>query len=734
MSRSIEVASTLGGLAVAGLGLAPFLHRADAPNRWFELQWPRDVDEPDVLALLRHLAASRRPEVVAFELHVTRGVISHMVGVTKSDVERLQHALATFLPGVLLTPVDRPELTLHHAVELRIGSRERALRVDAPSEVTRSLLGSVHGATGTVVIQWLVGPRLAPRHVAADSVGLPTTPRVLSQALSSGVKTLDAKSRTALQGKVGDHGFRARLLIGSSISQPRVAHGVLRRIIGGLRVAEAPGVHWRVRKTNHDALVAGTPPRRWGVAINSQELTGLLGWPLGDAAYPGVTRIASRRLPVPVAIAKTGRVIGEGNHPATQRPVGLDMRDALLHTHVLGPTGTGKSTLLANLVIQDINAGRGVVVVEPKGDLVADVLARIPKHRERDVVVLDPSDVVAPVGLNPLSGGAPELVADQLLSVLRGLYGDLLGPRTTDVLQAALLTLARSDRATLVALPVLLTDARLRAELTAPVRGDLALGPFWKWYDGLSDGERQAVIAPSLNKIRRFLHAPTRDVVGQLSPRFDVSQVFTQRKILLVPLPKGSLGAETAGLIGSLLVARLWQAAQGRARIAPERRHPVSVVIDEFQDFLHLPTDLADVLAQARSLGVGITLAHQHLAQLSPDVRAAVLANARNRVCFRLSADDASNIAKTSELLDSGDLQSLGKYEVYASLVADSESQAFCSAHTWPLPKLTSDPDHVRTLSREQFGRDLGEVETELHQLVGSPSDSKVGKRQRGGS
>ncbi len=735
MTRGLELATTLGTAALAGIGIAPFLHRVAAPDTWFSVQWPREVDQEDVESLLRHLASLRRPEAVAFELRAYQQTIAHFIGFAAHDIERVRHLFATFIPGALLAPIERRVPRIRHSVELRLGSRERALRTDASNEVTRSVLGALHGAGGTVVVQWLLGPRLAPMHVSKDSVGLPSTGRAIGQAFRYGLAPLEGRARAELQSKVGDHGFRARLMIGSSISERKVAHGVLRRVVGGLQVAEAPGVLWKVRSADAGTVISARPPRRWNLAVNVAELVGLLGWPLADHDYPGVKRIASRRLPVPTAIPTRDRVIGDGNHPQSARPVAVHIRDALLHTHVIGPTGVGKSTLLANLITQDMAAGRGVVVIEPKGDLVADVLARVPEGRERDVVLLDATDTVAPVGLNPLTGASSsELVADQLMAVLRGLYGDLLGPRTTDVLHASLLTLARSNQATLVALPLLLTDARLRTRLTEPVRDDLALGSFWRWYDALSEAERQQVIAPSLNKIRRFIHAPIRTVVGQLAPRFDVSQVFTERKIMLVPLSKGTLGSETASLVGSLAVAQLWQAAQARATVAPERRHPVSVYIDEFQDFLHLPTDLADVLTTARSYGIAAHLAHQHLGQLTPTLRAAVLANARNRLCFRLSVDDANALAKTTKPLDTNDFQSLGRYDIYASLVAEGEGQPYCSATTRPLTPTSSDPERIRAMSREQYGRNLAEVEAELRNLVGPPSGAVVGKRERGKS
>lgn len=732
MSRTVEVASVLGGVALAGVGLVPFLGRDPGPDAWFGVRWPRELPEDAVVAFLRHLSASRRPFVVAFEVHASAGRIEYRIGVARHDVGRLGHMLAGFIADALLTEIDpskEPSGPLRHGLTVSIGTRQRALRMDAAEEVSRSVVAALaqpHG--GRVILRCLVGPRLQPHHVPNDSPGLPSTGRWLRDALVGNDASMDARTLAELRHKVGDHGFRAQLTVATSVADPTIARALLGRVVGALRVAEAPGAHLRVRPIAPGRIAAGLP-RRWAMTLNVSELVGLLGWPLGDGDYRGVRRIASRRLPVPAGVPLSGRILGDGNHPSTLRPIALGARDALMHTHVLGPTGVGKSTLLAALAIQDIAAGRGVVVIEPKGDLIADILGRIPKHRQADVVLLDPSEETTTVGLNPLAGGAAELVSDGVMAVFRGLYRDYLGPRTTDVLHAALLTLAKSDHSTLVALPLLLSDARLRQELTAPVRADLALGPFWAWYEALSDPERSQVIGPVMNKVRPFLlRERVRHVLGQARPRFDIAEVFTKNKILLVPLDRGTLGSETAALLGSLVVAGLWQAAQARSSVVPAGRHPVSLIIDEFQDFLHLPTDLADVLAQARGLGLGLTLAHQHLAQLGPAVRAAVLANARSRICFRLSADDAAIIAKTSDLLDARDLQSLGRWEVYASLISDGESRRFCSATSRRLPAPCSDHLGIRALSRAQYARPRSEIEAELRALI----EPGVGDTARG--
>ncbi len=734
MSRLLEASAALGSAALLGVGLLPFLHQEPAPDAWFEIMWPRDVDEDHVIALLRHLSALRRPPVVVLELVANRGQVSHRIGIANADSERMRHLFATHLPDVLLEPVEREQSALKHAVELRLATRERSIRTDAPEEVARAVNGSAASTPGVTVIQLVLGTRLAPHHVPAESVGMPTNAQLVKRTMLTGHEPLDARSRAALQDKVGEHGFRTVLRVATNTPEPKTARSALRSVLGGLRVSEASGAHLRGHTVRARLVTDLSMPRRWPMALNASELLGLLGWPLGDRDYRGITRVGSRRLPASPVVPRAGRVVGVGNHPSTLRPVAQSARDSLMHSQVLGPTGVGKSTLLARLAIDDIHAGRGVVVIEPKGDLVEDILARIPKHREHDVVVLDPSDPEAPVGINPLRGGVPELISDQVLAVFRGLYGDYLGPRTSDVLASALLTLARSESPTLVALPLLLSDDQFRRRITKPVRGDLALGPFWNWFDSLSDAERNQVVAPVMNKVRPFLlRERVRHVLGQITPAFDITSVFTERKILLVPLSKGTLGSEASSLIGSLVVARLWQAAQGRARIAPERRHPVSVVIDEFQDFLHLPTDLADVLAQARGLGLGLTLAHQHLAQLTPDIRAAVLANARSKICFRLSAEDAAVMARSTDILDVRDFQSIGRYEIYASLVSDGESQPFCSAATGPLHKTVTNPARLRALSRDQYGRHVADIEAELRALwqpvAVNDSDSVIGSR-----
>ena len=256
-----------------------------------------------------------------------------------------------------------------------------------------------------------------------------------------------------------------------------------------------------------------------------------------------------------------------------------------------------------------------MVVLEPKGDLIADLLERIQPDRIQDVVLIDPTDTERPVGLNPLqlAGRSPELVADQLLGLFHSLYASSWGPRTADILGASLLTLARLPNMSLAALPLLLTDAGFRRRVLAQVDDPIGLGPFWASFEAWSEAERTTAIAPSLQQAaaataasrtagrHRAGQAPFRSAPGLHRAEDPAGQPGSW-----------SLGPETAALLGSLIMSQLWQAILGRSAIAPERRHPVFIYVDEFQDYLRLPLDFADALAQARGLGAGFVLADQY--------------------------------------------------------------------------------------------------------------------------
>lgn len=699
---------------------------------WQQLHWQRPLDPARATGALRQLAAdSRSPQLVLETRASVSGTTNHLGG-RPHAVQQAGALLTDALPGTTLVPSERLRRPAASATRVKASTRHRALRLDDPLFPVRALASALAQVRGTeeLVVQVLLGPRRVPLAIPTNSSSSVVSPWWEIAWRGNG-QTVDSEKRAALRSKVGEHGFACVVRLGVTAASPARRRSLLLGVLAALRTSESAGLQLRLVPEKPASLDAARAPWRWPLRLNVSELLGLLGWPLGGDDLPGYAAVHPRRLPpAPGTTAARSRVLAQ-SPLGSRKPLGLSAPNALHHLHVLGPTGTGKSTVLASLITQDIRDGRAVVVIEPKGDLVAEVLGRIPTERQADVVILDPADA-APVGLNPLAGGgaSPELVADGVLAVFRGLYGTAIGPRSADILHAGLLTLAQRPDASLVMLPLLLTDPGFRRSLTGALNDPISLGPFWAAYDAWSDGERQAAIAPVMNKLRPLLRPGVRAVLGQRSPRFDLRQVFTERKILLVPLNRSRIGPEAAQLIGSLVVARLWQATLGRGSIPAERRHPVMVYIDEVQDFLHLPTDLAEALAQARGLGVGFTLAHQFLSQLSPEMRAGLLANARSRVCFQLAHDDAAAMAKGHPELEATDLTTLGQYEVYASLFARGAVTPYASGTALLPEPATADVQAIRRASAAQFGRPLDEVEASFLALL-NPANSDLGPTGR---
>jgi len=398
------------------------------------------------------------------------------------------------------------------------------------------------------------------------------------------------------------------------------------------------------------------------------------------------------------------RVIGD-TEVGPRRAVALGVVDGRFHAHIVGATGSGKSTLLANLVLADVAAGRGVVVIDPKGDLVEDILARLPERALGRLVLIDPKETDAPPALNVLEGEPAELAVDHVVSVFARIFSAWWGPRTDDVLRSACATLRRLPGATLADVPLLLTDAAFRAPLVNSLSDRSGLKGFWQAYDALSPAGQAQVIGPIMNKLRAVLARPiARDLFGSATSSFNMADVL-DGGVLLARLPKGSVGEDTARLVGALLVAAVWQAATARADT--HARPDATLYIDECQNFLALPTGLDDVLAEARGYHLSIVLAHQHLGQLPRDIAEAASANARNKIYFCCSPEDARVLARHTEpYLKVYDLCHLDAHQVACRLVVAGKDLHAFTLRTRPLPRaIAGRVDDARTRARTNAGR-----------------------------
>lgn len=444
------------------------------------------------------------------------------------------------------------------------------------------------------------------------------------------------------------------------------------------------------------------------------ELAALATLPL-DPALPGLSRAGARSLPPPPELPRVGKPLGRSD-AGPARPLALAAADARHHLHILGATGSGKSTLLAQLVLADAAAGRGAVVVDPKGDLIDDILARLDTPPE-PLVVIDPERSLRPLGLNVLHGPERELVAEHVVASFRRIYEQFWGPRTDDILRACVLTLARDPRMTLAEVPTCLANPNWRARLTHQLaREDPVLAGFWRWYDGLSEQSRVQAIGPLLNKLRAFLlRRAVRTIVGQEQTSFDLEAVL-ERGLLLARLPKGSLGEETSRLLGALLVARVWQQILARSRQPETQRRDCALYVDEVHNYLALPRSFEDLLAEARGYRLSLGLAHQHLGQLPKQMADALSANARTKLVFTCSPEDARTLERHfAPELTAHDLANLARYQAACRTLADGVETRPFTLRTEPLGDANLERAvALREASERRFGRDINRVEQRL--------------------
>jgi Helicase HerA, central domain/Type IV secretion-system coupling protein DNA-binding domain len=742
---TIALVLLLGGLVVFALILVARAAEADAWRRSliaYRLRLPASLTVDEVSTWLTGIAASTHPPrwsllplpPVAVEIVATAQGLMHYVLVTNRAEEKLLAGLRSALPGVRLEAVPdfvsaRPHLRL--AAEAIITSFVRPLAVERAEAAATALLAALHPVPpgGEIRYQVIMTSAGTPSRV-------PTPHEGKDSSLASwweGTLSTDAEAVGAARLKQRETLLRVVVRVGVGASNQAQVQALFGRVWPVLHITNAPSVRVR-RRWLPSAVVAGRMTRRaypitkWPMLLNAAEAAALVGLPVGNVRLPGLSVGTARQLPPLPTMPAHGAVVAVSNYPGmSDRPLALTASDRLRHMFVLGPTGSGKSWMLARMILQDIAAGSGVVVIDPKGDLITDVLARVDDRDSERVVVLDASKRDMPVGLNVLGHAhneeAQELAVDNVLHVFREIWSKYWGPRSDQIMRAGLAALVHTrapdgSAMTLCELMPLLTQPALRRYVTSQSSLPDSLRAFWQWYDQISDGERLQAIGPVSNKVEAFTgRTPIRLMLGQ-STGLDLASVFRERRVVLVSLAKGTLGAETANLLGALLVSTLWQATLERVRVPAARRRPVFAYIDEAGDIMRLPLALADVLAQARGLGLGVVAATQIIAQVPESVRAALLGTVRTQLTFAVEHDDATVLARRFAPLSVDDLTNLGTYEIAMRPCVDGTTAAPVTGITLPLNSPVRDPEDLAGASRQRYGAPRNEVEAKLRARV----------------
>lgn len=508
------------------------------------------------------------------------------------------------------------------------------------------------------------------------------------------------------------------LRAGVSSKKAAAARGKVHAVAGAFAVFE--GRNWLRRgrlRGGRRAVLARRMPHGFLLAAHELALAATL--PSAEA-LPSLERARARTVAPPRGLPKYGKPLGKSDHPGHMREVALDVEDARQHIHLIGETGTGKSTLIAKMVLADATAGRAAVVIDPKGDLVTSILERLPERAVRRTCVLNPDDPDTAVGLNVLQGDDQDLVVDHIVSVFRRIYEHSWGPRTDDIMRAACLTLTEMPGATLAEVPLLLTNREVR-NVVRFHKHDYAgfgdLSTFWEWYERLGEQQRAANTAPLMNKLRAFLlRGPVRAMIGQSHPRLDVQKLIESGGLLLVRIPKGTLGEETSRILGAFVVARVWQAAMKRAADPEASRSPVSLYVDEMHNYLALPRSFEDMLAEARGYGLSLLLAHQHLGQLPKEMRGALAANARTKVAFACSPEDAKALdGFFAPHLTDYDLANLAAFQAACRPCIKGGHGPSFTFRTEPIGEAISErADEVKAASAKRFAISRRDAEARL--------------------
>lgn len=367
------------------------------------------------------------------------------------------------------------------------------------------------------------------------------------------------------------------------------------------------------------------------------------------------------------------------------RLFGIRDDDRFAHIYIIGKTGTGKSTLLETMALQDLRRGAGIALIDPHGDLVERIVAGIPDNRQRDIVYLNAFDPNQPFGYNPLRHVREDrigLAASGFLEIFKKMWPDAWGVRMEHILRNVLMALLEQPNSNMADILRIFSDKPFRTTITKTLKNPTVRTFFEKEYDRYSFGYRADGVAAIQNKVGAFLADPILNrILTSSKSDIHIRAIMDEGKVLLVNLAKGRLGEDSASLLGGLLVTTIGLAAFSRADISPEQRRDFFVYADEFQNFTTL--SVANMLSELRKYRIGFTIAHQFLHQLEPEVRHAVLGNAGTIIAFRVGAEDAPYLAREMVgTFDETDLVQLPNYRVYLKLMIDGTPSLPFSAST----------------------------------------------------
>ncbi len=461
--------------------------------------------------------------------------------------------------------------------------------------------------------------------------------------------------------------------------------------------------------------------------LNTEELATIYHFPNKTITTPHIHWLNAKTAPAPSQIPSEGQFLGVSNYRGFKKEVYLGREDRMRHVYVIGKTGTGKSELLKDIILQDIKEGKGLCFMDPHGDAIDDILKLIPPERAEDVIYFDPSDTERPMGLNLLEANTEDqkhFAATAVINMMYKLFDPyktgIVGPRFEHAVRNAMLTAMSDEGSTFIEIMRILTDAKFVQELLPKVTDPIIRRYWTDQIAQTSDFHKSEVLDYITSKFGRFVtNKLIRNIIGQSKSSFDFRKIMDEGKILLINLAKGKLGEENSNFLGLILVPRILMAAMSRADIPMENRRDFYLYVDEFQNFA--TPDFATILSEARKYRLGLCVANQFIGQVEEEVKNAVFGNVGTIVAFRVGVTDANYLQhEFTPVFGEDDLLNVERYHAYIKTIVNNE----------PVPPfsvdLTKDIDKIKQMesprvaeiikemSRLKYGRDMKLVEAEI--------------------
>ena len=683
-------------------------------------------------ALWRRIFWPGRVQYASFEIAVMNGQIHFFIVIPAHLRNFIEGQLTAQYPRVVITPIvdylpsffSRP----HAIARLRMWSSfyyplktyEDVKDVDLLSAVLGQL--AKLPANQAVSIQFRVTPagrgwQAQAAHVIAQGVPDPN---------SQYGRTRQHPDSRIIETKLSASGLRTGIRIVAAASSESEAFDVLTRVSGSFGVYTLGGGNslfqprtfvWQRDRLTRSILKRGIYLTPRTHVLNTKELASL--WHPPGMSLATVKNIQWGRgllgeppQNLPVATdneeeRKTINFFAKCEWRNQQVTFGIKQADRRKHLYIIGKTGTGKSTTIANMAINDMKNGSGMAIIDPHGDLSEILLQYIPSNRINDVAYLDPSDSEHPFHLNPLEVKNPtyrELVASGIVSIFYKLYHMSWGPRLEYILRNTILTLTHVPQSTFLDIPEILTNDKYREKIVDKL-DDRVLKNFWlNEFNRLSPQMRSESISPILNKVGQFLSSKTiRNIVGHPVSTVDLENMMNEGKIVIVNLSQGKLGEDSSALLGAMIITKMQLAAMNRVYTAEESRRDFYLYVDEFQNFA--TQSFIKILSEARKYRLNLTLANQYIGQIDEDVQKAIFGNAGSIVSFAVGAADARLLTREfGEKYEESELVALGNFQIVLKLSIDNQTSTPFSAMTLPLPR--SKNEHRETVirvSRERY-------------------------------